>query len=460
MRTAKHRGRVLVVEDEAYVRDSLGELLRARGYDVDLEVSSQAALDCLAHAPIDVVLTDLKLGSEDGIDVVRRVRAAAPEIPVLVLTGHGTIASAVACIKAGASEYILKPADPDVLDVALERAVSSRALRRELDHLRKSGGTSSPDRPLGQSAIWRRTLERVQAAAPTDSTVLFLGESGTGKDLLARMIHNLSQRAGSAFIRVNCAAIPMEMWESEFFGHRRGSFTGATADREGRFVLANCGTMLMDEVGTMPLGAQAKILRVLQDGEFDRLGDTRPTRVDVRIVAATNSDLESEIAGGRFRRDLYYRLNVVRIVVPPLRDRIEDIPPLAEHFVREISVRLGRPAPVIGPAVLEDLKSYSWPGNVRELRNVIERSLILNPADELALLDFSTERALTELPGAAIPELSLRANLGHRERELVLEALRRSGGVRKEAARLLGIDQRNLPYYVRKHGIDPNAIEG
>jgi len=268
-------------------------------------------------------------------------------------------------------------------------------------------------------------------------------------------------------VRVNCAAIPLEMWESEFFGHRRGSFTGASADREGRFRLAHRGTLFMDEVGTMPLAAQAKILRVLQDGEFDRLGDEQPTRVDVRIVAATNSDLPAEVAAGRFRQDLFYRLNVVRIDLPPLRDRPEDIPLLASRFVRQIAARLGHPAPEIGPDVLSDLTAYSWPGNVRELQNVIERALILNPGPTLAPLDVPAAAAAPRPDGGSAAqggatgdELTLRDALGRREREAVIEALRRSGGVRKEAARLLGIDQRNLGYYLRKHRIDPDQPGG
>jgi DNA-binding NtrC family response regulator len=306
-------------------------------------------------------------------------------------------------------------------------------------------------------------LRRARAAAPTDATVLLTGESGTGKELLARMIHRLSARASGPCIRVNCAAVPMEMWESEFFGHRKGSFTGATADREGRFKLAHRGTLFMDEVGTMPAPAQAKILRVVQDGEFDRLGDEQPTRVDVRLIAATNSDLESEIAAGRFRQDLYYRLNVARIDVPPLRDRVGDVPLLAAAFVKECAARLGRPAPAISAAVMADLTAYSWPGNVRELRNVLERAMIFSESDALSTLDLPPVMGSAPAgaaPGGAPPgDLNLRRALASREREMLHEALSRSGGVRKEAAKLLGIDQRNMSYYLRKHGMDPGRTE-
>jgi len=456
------RGRVLVVEDEDYVRASLGELLASRGYEVLLEADAESALARLARSPVDLVLSDLKLGTIDGLELVRRLREAYPDLPVLILTGHGTIASAVECIRAGAYDYILKPADPDVLEVSLERALATRALRREVRHLRnREEALGESDLPIGESPAWRTTMGRIRAVGPTDSTVLLLGESGTGKELLARLLHRLSPRAAHAYVRVNCSAIPLEMWESEFFGHRKGSFTGATADREGRFLLAHRGTLFMDEIGTMPLEAQAKILRVLEDGEFQRLGEDRQTRVDVRIVAATNSDLEAEVKAGRFRRDLYYRLNVVPVVVPPLRERIEDVPLLVARFVEEIAARIGRGTPHLADHVLRDLMAYNWPGNVRELRNVLERALILDPGDPLTSLDLPPVEGLsgaraTNSPGS---ELNLRAALAEAERGLIVKALRRSKGVRKEAARLLGIDQRNLPYYFRKHGLDPSEIE-
>ncbi len=298
------RGRVLVVEDEPYVRDSLGKLLAARGFELTTADGVDAALQSLAKNPVDLVLTDLTMPGGSGLDLLRRVRESAPRLPVVVLTGYGTVASAIECLKAGAADYILKPADPDALEVACERAMRQRALEREVDYLR-SAGRAETELPLGQSAAWLETLRLVRAVAPTDSTVLLTGESGTGKEVLARLIHERSARSERAFVRVNCAAIPLEMWESEFFGHRRGAFTGASADRDGRFRLAHEGTLFIDEIGAMPLEAQAKLLRVIQDGEFQRLGDERATLVDVRIVAATNSDLESDVAAGRFRPDLY-----------------------------------------------------------------------------------------------------------------------------------------------------------
>jgi two-component system, NtrC family, response regulator AtoC len=450
------RARVLVVEDEDYVRESLLALLASRGFETTAATSSAQALSILAKTPVDVVLSDLRMPGGSGLDLVRRLQSSSPETPVVILTGHGHVASAVECLRAGASDYILKPADPEALEVALERAIETRALRREVRYLR-SAESEEGQVPAGESAVWRRLLSRVDAAAPTDSTVLLLGESGTGKELLARRIHQMSARAAGPFIRVNCAAIPLEIWESEFFGHRKGSFTGAAADREGRFQLAHRGTLLLDEVGAMPAAGQAKLLRVIQDGEFDRLGDEQPTRVDVRIVASTNSDLEAEVKAGRFRADLFYRLNVVRIDVPPLRERTDDIPLLTQLFVRHVASRLGRPAPEVEAATMARLRAYSWPGNVRELKSVIERALVLDPVNGLAGADM--------LPGLFPPsagevtasELNLREATGRLERDLILEAERRSNGVRKETARLLGIDPRNLGYYFRKHGL---AAEG
>ena len=454
------RGTVLVVEDETYVRTSLSELLASRGFEVIQAASAAEAQDRLARAPVDVILTDLKMPGVDGLELVRRLHAAFPELPVLVLTGHGTISSAVECIKAGATDYILKPADPDALELALARALERRALQREVSYLRRGGGGRGAEErePLGQSAPWLKVLERARAAAPTDSTVLLTGESGTGKELVARLIHRLSGRALKPYIRVNCAAVPLDLWESEFFGHRRGSYTGAVADREGWFRLAHGGTLFMDEIGAMPAAAQAKILRVLQDGEFHRIGEEQPTRVDVRVIAATNADLAEEVRLGKFRQDLFYRLNVVRIELPALREHVEDAPILAGAFLREIAARLGRPAPALTDRALEELKSYAWPGNVRELRNVLERTLILNPGEWIDALELAPGGAAAGAAESGAEETNLRAVLARREKEAVIEALRRSGGVRKEAARLLGIDQRNLGYYLHKHGLDPDRL--
>ena len=459
MTDRKARARVLVVEDEEYVRDSLLEVLRARGFRVDGASGVADALRQLERTPVDVVLTDLRMPELTGLDLLKRLHASAPEVPVIVLTGHGSVAAAVECLHAGARDFILKPADPAALEVAITRALSDRALRREVRYLRGALAEGTP--ALGASESWQRTLKTVAAAAAAGSPVLLRGESGTGKELLARLVHRQSARAAGPYVRVNCAAIPHDIWESEFFGHRRGSFTGASADREGRFHLADGGTLFLDEVGAMPYSAQSKLLRAIQDGEFDRLGDERPTTVDVRIVAATNADLEADIKAGRFRQDLYYRLAVLQIHVPALRERTEDIPELAEHFAAGVAARIGIPAPVVTPEVAARLAAYGWPGNVRELQNAIERALVLHPGEGLESLDLAPEAGLA-VPRADASEsdLNLRDALGRRERELLVEANRRSSGVRKEAARLLGIDPRNLAYYLRKHGLESDAEGG
>ena len=459
-RTAS-RGRVLVVEDEAYVRDSLVEILRARRFEATAAGSVADALTHLGRAPVDAVLSDLRMPGADGLDLVRRMQTVAPDVPVVILTGHGNVASAVECLKAGASDYILKPAEPDALEVALDRALESRALRREVRYLRGAAAAQA-EASIGESRAWQRVVGMVEAAAPTDSVVLFTGESGTGKELLARRLHARSARASGPFVKVNCASVPLELWESEFFGHRKGAFAGAGSDREGRFQLAERGTLFLDEVGAMPSAGQAKLLRAIQDGEFERLGDEQPTRVDVRVVASTNSDLETEVEQGRFRADLFYTLNVVRIDVPPLRERREDIPLLARHFADQIAQRLGRPSPELEAGTLARLGAYPWPGNVREVRNVIERAMILDPERGLADLDLAPASAGAPAPegtSLAERELNLRDALNKLERELLLEAHRRAGGVRKEAAHLLGIDPRNLSYYMRKHDLDADAVE-
>ncbi|HKC12417.1 MAG TPA: sigma-54 dependent transcriptional regulator [Vicinamibacteria bacterium] len=342
--------------------------------------------------------------------------------------------------------YDPRPADAEGAAVAFRAAHSARASRREVRHLRNA--VAEPAAPWGESPAWRRIVAMVEAAAPADAPVLLLGESGTGKELLARFLHRRSARASGPFVLVNCAAVPLERWESEFFGHRRGSLPGAPADRAGRFQLADGGTLLLDEVAAMPAANQAKLLHVIESGEFEPLGDDRPRSVDVRIVASTNSDLRREVTEGRFRADLYHRLNVVRIAVPPLRDRPEDIELLTQRFAEEIAARLGKATPAIGPETLARIRAYSWPGNVRELKNAIERALILD--EEGGLETFDPAAAGTPAAPGLDGDLNLRGALDRLERDLLLEALRRSGGVRKEAARLLGIDRRNLAYYLRK----------
>jgi len=460
----RSRGTVLLVDDEAYVRDSLASLLERRGFTVRTAASADRALADGAAEGADAVVADLKMSGLSGLELLRELQTRAPALPVVLLTGHGTVASAVECMRAGAFEYLLKPAEPGELELVLERAMQTAGLEREVSYLRgtaedgagdaaRDGG---PRRPLGESPVWRRAMELAETAAPADTSILLVGETGTGKEELAKVIHAASRRATGPFVTVNCAAIPDELFESEFFGHRRGAFTGAVADREGRFRVAHRGTLLLDEVDTLPERAQAKVLRVLEDGVFERVGESRPTRVDVRLVCATNSDLGRRVEEGRFRADLYYRINVVSVDVPPLRERPGDVEILARYFLGELSRRLGKEIDDFSPDALERLAAYPWPGNVRELRNVIERGLLLEPSERFTVASLPAD---LRAGGAAVVggddggDLHLRDRLQVEEKRLLLTALERAGGVKREAARLLGVDERNLAYYLRKHGL-------
>ncbi len=452
---------VLLVDDEDYVRDSLTALLERRGFEVRTAASSDAALDEELLEGCDLVLTDLRMPGLDGRELVATLAERRPGLPVIVLTAHGAVASAVECLRAGAADYLTKPIEPAALVVALERALERAARGRELAFLR-GGAEAGARRPIGDAPAWREVVRLVERVAPSDSAVLLEGETGTGKEELARLIHRLSPRAAEALVVVNCAAIPPELFESELFGHKRGAFTGAASDRDGRFRVADRGTLVLDEVNSLPLIAQAKLLRVLQDGSFERVGESRPTRADVRLVCATNVDLDAEVAAGRFRADLLYRIKVVPIRLPPLRHRVEDIQPLAEAFVAELAQRLGCPVEGLEPEARAALEAYDWPGNVRELRNVLERAVLLErgPRISRASLPFAVrpeEGGGPAGPAAGgdgrIPDLRLRARLLAAERSVLVEALERAGGVRKAAARLLDVDERNLAYYLRKHDL-------
>jgi len=445
-------GTVLVVDDEPYVRDSLASVLERRDYTVRTAGSVAEALAPGNLAGLDAVVTDLKMPEQDGLALVKALAEQAPGVPAIVLTGDGTVASAVECMQAGAYHYLLKPTDPVALTIVLERALDEARARRELDYLRAREGERRGQAPIGVSEGWRRVIALAEVAAPVDTSVLLLGETGTGKEEVAKILHAKSKRAGGAFVRVNCAAIPPELFESEFFGHRRGAFTGAVADRDGRFRIAHNGTLFLDEIDALSPPAQAKVLRVLQDGEFERVGDSRPTRVDVRLICSSNADLAAEVAAGRFRADLYFRIHVMPIRIPPLRERVDDIRVLAEAFLVGYAARFGKPMRGIRTDALDALELYSWPGNVRELRNVIERGVLLAPGVELTPADLPLS---ADAPPAdrSVPEkyLDLRGSLFRAERQLLESALAEAGGVRRDAARMLGIDERNLAYYLKKH---------
>jgi two-component system response regulator AtoC len=372
---------ILIVDDERTLRFSLGEWARDAGF-FPLEAASESeALERLRDHEVDVVVLDLKLADEDGMQVLRRLREVDPSLPVVMLTGHGTVEHAVRATRLGAYDFVLKPPDLEHLDVVLRRALEHARLAREVEHLRSD---VSPPTLMGESAGLKEVLRKLDKVARSSAaTVLLLGETGSGKELMARYTHARSPRAGGAFIDLNCSAIPEQLLESQLFGHEKGAFTDAKTFRKGLFDLADQGTLFLDEIGEMAPQLQSKLLRVLETRSFRRVGGHADISVDVRIIAATHRDLRKQVADGRFREDLYFRLNVVPIAMPPLRERREDVALLAEHFIARLCGEIGRPVAKLHPAALQALAGYAWPGNVRELRNVIERVLLLEAEEEI-----------------------------------------------------------------------------
>jgi two-component system nitrogen regulation response regulator NtrX len=377
--------RLRVVDDEAGIRAALRQLLEYEGYAVLQASSGDEALAIYAEARPHLVLLDVKMAGLDGLATLRRLRDLDPEVIVVMISGHGTIATAVEATQAGAHDFLEKPLDTDRVLVTIRNALKHVALEREVRSLKAV--VEQHHEIVGSSPVIRQLVERIERVAPTGSRILITGENGTGKELVARAVHRLSPRAAKPFVEVNCAAIPSELIESELFGHMKGSFTGAFADRTGKFEQADGGTLFLDEIGDMSPAAQAKVLRALQEGVITPIGSTRSVRVDVRVIAATNKRLEDEIAGGRFREDLLYRLNVVPIEVPPLRARREDIPQLVQHFVTQLATAPGLGARRFAPGALDALERHHWPGNVRELRNTVERLLILAAGPEIGERD-------------------------------------------------------------------------
>ena len=368
---------VLIVDDESAIRESLMGVLEDEGYQASATESGESCLDLLREAAFDVVFLDIWLPGMDGLDTLQKIRELENHPEVIIISGHGTIETAVRATKLGAFDFLEKPLSVDRTLILLKNAAEAKKLRQENRDLRKQLVPKSVI--VGDSIPMKALRQQIQLMAPTNGRVLIFGESGTGKELAARAIHAQSPRKEEMFVEVNCAAIPEDLIESELFGHRRGSFQGALADKEGKFLKANSGTLFLDEVGDMSLKTQSKVLRTLEEQSFTPVGDDEPVTVDVRVIASTNKDLEEEISRGNFREDLFYRLNVIPFSVPPLRERKEDIPILARHFLKEFSERYGRRPRELSDDAIDTLMRYSWPGNVRELRNVIERIVIMNP---------------------------------------------------------------------------------
>ncbi len=446
---------VLIVDDEAGVRSALSGVLRDEGYAVDAVESGEACLDRVTREPYDVIVLDIWLPGIDGLATLARLRERRVDSPVVMISGHGNIESAVRAIKMGAFDFVEKPLSLEKTVLVVGNAVRQRQLEAENRALR-----AHVDRRLtmvGESYVMGQLREQVAMAAPTNGRVLIFGENGTGKELVARSIHALSRRRGGPFVEVNCAAIPEELIESELFGHVKGAFTGAVADRRGKFEVADSGTLFLDEIGDMSLKTQAKVLRALQEQIVEPVGGTGSVKVDVRILAATNKDLPTEIRAGRFREDLYFRLNVIPIFVPPLRDRESDIRLLAEHFMAELAREYGKRPKRLDPGAAAGLRSYRWPGNVRELRNVIERLIIMVPGETIALSDLAfldgMPIALPHEEGEA--QESLHDARERFERDYILRALAAQQGNISRTAEVLGVERSNLYRKMRAFGIAP-----
>jgi two-component system, NtrC family, nitrogen regulation response regulator NtrX len=445
---------VLIVDDEAGVRSALSGVLRDEGYQVDAVESGEACLDRVARAPYDVIVLDIWLPGLDGLATLERLRQRHVDAPVVMISGHGNIESAVRAIKMGAFDFVEKPLSLEKTVLVVGNAVRQRRLEAENRALR-----AHVDRRLtmvGESYVMTQLREQVSMAAPTNGRVLIYGENGTGKELVARSIHALSRRRGGPFVEVNCAAIPEELIESELFGHMKGAFTGALADRRGKFELADGGTLFLDEIGDMSLKTQAKVLRALQEQVVEPVGGATSVRVDVRVLAATNKDLPTEIRFGRFREDLYFRLNVIPIFVPPLRDRSDDILLLAEHFMTDLAREYGRRPKRLDAGAAAGLRSYRWPGNVRELRNVIERLMIMVPGETITLTDLSflegAVGAAVAVPGSIAPLHEARDQF---EKDYILKALAAQQGNISRTAEALGVERSNLYRKMRSFGIAP-----
>jgi len=458
------RARLLVVDDEAPQREMLAGILGRAGFDVVTAKDGQAATERLEAESFDLLLTDQKMPRMSGLDLLERARTLHPRLPVVLMTAHGTVSTAVEAMKRGAADYLTKPFERDELLLVIDKAIRQNRLEAEVESLH---GVLAEryrlDNIIGTSPAMQDVFSLIERVSYADVPVLITGESGTGKELVARAIHQGSNRSEGEFVALNCAAVPEGLLESEFFGHEKGAFTGAVRAHSGRFEQAHGGTLFLDEIGAMRVDLQAKLLRAIQEGEVQRLGSTSPRKVDVRILAATGEDLPQAIRNREFREDLYYRLNVVPIQLPPLRERIDDVPLLVRHFLAAASSKFDREIAGIPPAVMERLQRHHWPGNVRELENCIERMVVLGRGTDLCVEDLPPQVSGAHDPADGSPEgFELPAEglqLSELERDLILQALRRSRGSLGPASRLLGISYKTLQYRVRKFGLERETFQ-
>ncbi|MCB9599840.1 MAG: sigma-54-dependent Fis family transcriptional regulator [Sandaracinus sp.] len=450
--------RVLVADDEENLRLVLRTLLKKHGYEVQVAASAEEALARLGQFDPDFVLADVRMPGMSGIELVAELKKRGSEAVAIVMSAYGSVELALEAMKAGAYDYVAKPFKQDEVLLALRKAEEREQLRKENARLRAEvAGSEGLGRMIGRSDPMRHVFKTLEKVAGYKTTVLVLGESGTGKELVARALHELSDRKGAPFVAVNCGAIPGALLESELFGHKRGAFTDAHADKRGLFEVADGGTLFLDELGELPAELQVKLLRVLQEGSIRALGTTQDKSVDVRVVAATVRDLAKDVKEGRFREDLFYRLDVLRIEVPPLRERRDDVPLLVARFLERLHERLGTRARRVSAAAMERLLGYEWPGNVRELENVIERAVVLAEGDEIQEGDLPERLHAPSDPAKvflASGDLSIKRMQSFMERELIARALQKTGGNKTAAAKLLEISHRALLYKVKDYGLD------
>jgi two-component system response regulator HydG len=443
---------ILIVDDEQSHRLMLRAHLEGEGFQIVEASDGHEAVDRAAERSFDLVLMDIRMPTMDGIEALKRIKEATAATPVIMMTAYGSINSAVEALQAGAIDYLTKPLDMDELIFKAKKALYYRHLEEENILQRERLGLRFDfSSIIGTSPRMKELFETLALAAPTEATVLLLGESGTGKELVANAIHQNSPRKDKPYVKVNCAALPETLLESELFGHEKGAFTGAIDKKKGRFERADGGTLFLDEIGEMSPPTQTKILRVLQEREFEAVGGTKTIEVDVRIIAATNKDLAEEVKRGKFREDLYYRLNVVPITIPPLRERTEDIPLLAEHFLRIYSEKNKRDITGFGPGMMEAFIGYNWPGNVRELENIVERTVIMSRDDTISLEDLPPVFAGPQPEGDRTPPPT---SLREVERETILKTLHQTGGNRTHAAQILGITRKTLQNKIKEYGLD------
>ncbi|MHB1176034.1 MAG: sigma-54-dependent transcriptional regulator [Sulfuriferula sp.] len=448
---------ILIVDDEARMLRVLEIMLQKMGHDICCASNGMEALQSLQESPVDLVISDLRMPGMDGIELLNQLRAQGNNVPFIIMTAHGTIQSAVESMKLGACDYILRPFDIEALELTINRILATGQILLQNDFLRREL-EKGWEGFIGESPSMQRVYEQIRLVAPNKTTALITGETGTGKELVARAIHRASPRRDKLFVPINCAAIPADMLESELFGYEKGAFTGAHKERIGKFELAHGGTIFLDELAEMPIALQAKLLRVLQENVIERLGSNRNIPIDIRIIAATNRDPLAAIAENKLREDLYYRVNVFSLELPPLRDRQEDIPALIQYFVAELSKDRAS-IPKISAEALSSLQRYTWPGNVRELRNVIERAIVLSGGKQLDTPHFplGTGTSQEQKPlqdNLPFDSLSLNCAIEALEAKMIAAALHNTGGNKTKAARLLDISERSLWYKVKKYHLE------